>query len=184
MRKTRVILFIALALAGCTFSGVKPEMVTPPPPEPPKVFVMGEIQIKDALWERYKLHFTRGVTDWLREERGFESVLTERPSTLPERSMVLFGTITEVDKGSTALRWIVGMGAGQAQVKGDFELRNASGTVVARFSARESYLGGAGIGGAGFLDMEDLVRRFAETVAKTALKVARGQKIGDSETSK
>jgi hypothetical protein len=53
------------------------------------------------------------------------------------------------------------------------------GTERAKFTARESYLGGAGIGGAGFLDMEDLVRRFAETVAETTRKWARGEKIDE-----
>jgi hypothetical protein len=90
---------------------------------------------------------------------------------------VLVGTITNLDKGSAAMRWIVGMGAGQAKVNGDFEIQTLDGRPLARFSARESYLGGAGIGGAGFLDMEDLVRKFAETVAETTLKWNRGEPI-------
>ncbi len=46
-----------------------------------------------------------------------------------------------------------------------------------RFSGGESYAGGVGIGGAGFLDMEDLMRRFGATVADTVGRWAKGEKI-------
>ena len=62
-------------------------------------------------------------------------------------------------------------------MKADFEIQSPAGATLAKFSAHESYLGGAGIGGAGFLDMDDLFRRFAETVAQTMQKWARGEKI-------
>jgi hypothetical protein len=91
--------------------------------------------------------------------------------------VVLRGTITEVDKGSAALRFLIGMGAGQARVKGDFEIARPDGAVLASFSARESYLGGAGIGGAGLVDTDELIKRFAETVAKTTRDWARGEGI-------
>jgi hypothetical protein len=113
----------------------------------------------------------------LKRNGGFEAVVVERPSEPPLGSIVLVGTITEVDKGSAALRWIVGMGAGRARVSGDFEIQSPGGAVLAKFSAQESYLGGAGIGGAGFLDMEDLVRRLAETVAKITRDWAHGKPI-------
>lgn len=177
MHRIAFALLVALVVSGCTFAAVKPDVVVAPPPDAPKVLVIGQVSVKDALWEPYKLHFTRGVEKWLKEKNAFESVLPERPRTLPERSIVLVGTITDVDKGSTALRWVVGMGAGQAKVKGDFEIQSPSGAVLAKFSTRESYLGGWGIGGPGFLDMEDLVKRFAETVAATTVQWARGEKL-------
>lgn len=180
MRQLRLALpFIGIALiaAGCTFAGLKPELAGAPPPSPPRVLVLGEVKVADPLWQSYIPHFRRGVEDWVRGKGAFESVLAERPAELPADSIVLVGTLTEVDKGSTALRWIVGMGAGQAKVKGDFEIQDPGGVALARFSARESYLGGAGIGGAGFLDMEDLVRRFAETVAETTRDWSRGKPI-------
>ena len=82
---------------------------------------------------------------------------------LPPGSAVLVGTITEVAKGSSALRFFVGMGAGQAKVKGSFEIRGPNGESYVRFTSHESYLGGAGIGG-GVLDLEDLLKSFGETV--------------------
>lgn len=176
-RSCLILLAIALVSSGCTFSAVKPQVVGAAPQAPPKTLIVGDIQVADKLWESHKLQFARSIEKWNAEKKAFESVVTEKPSSVPEGSIVLVGTITEVDKGSTALRWIVGMGAGQAKVKGDFEIQSPTGTVLAKFSTRESYLGGAGIGGAGFLDMDDLVRRFAETVVATAVKWSRGEKI-------
>ncbi len=177
MRRAFHVLLGALVVAGCTFSGVKPLLVAPPPKNAPPTLILGEIRVADPLWESAKAHFRRGVSDWYTRNGGFQSVLTEPPAAPVPESITLSGTIIDIDKGSTALRWIVGMGAGQAQVKGVFQILGPDGTVVTEFTARESYLGGAGIGGVGFLDMDDLVRRFAETVAETTRKWARGEAI-------
>jgi hypothetical protein len=150
MRRSSL-LFVALLLTGCTFAAVQPQMVVLPPTGVPKVLVLTDLQIKDELWGPHKIQFRRSVQEWIKRNGGFESVLTERPAMLGNDAIVLVGTLTEVDEGSTALRWIVGFGAGQAKVKGEFEIQSPTGATLARFSARESYLGGAGIGGAGFL---------------------------------
>ncbi|HET6923336.1 MAG TPA: DUF4410 domain-containing protein [Anaeromyxobacteraceae bacterium] len=177
MIRVSLAILVAFVTSACTFADVKPELVAAPPPTPPKTLVIGEVKMADSLWEQYRLQFRRSIEEWFKRNGGFESVLAERPEQVPADSIVLVSSITEVDKGSAALRWIVGMGAGQAKVKGDFEVQGPTGTILARFSAHESYLGGAGIGGAGFLDMDDLFRRFAETVAETTGKWARGEKI-------
>jgi len=177
MRRAFLVLLAALLVAGCTFSAVKPELVGSPPKNTPPTLILGEIRVADPLWESAKPHFRRGVSDWYTRNGGFQSVLSEPPATPAPDSITLTGTITEVDKGSTALRWIIGMGAGQAKVKGEFQILGPDGAVLTTFTARESYLGGAGIGGAGFLDMDDLVRRFAETVAETTRKWAGGEAI-------
>jgi hypothetical protein len=108
---------------------------------------------------------------------GIETVLTAPDATPPGNSVVVVGTITEIDKGSAALRVLVGMGAGQAKAKGEFELRRPDGMTLTKFTARRSYLGGVGIGGAGLLDMEQLVGRLGETIAETTSKWLRGEKI-------
>ena len=177
MRRLGMVVLIALGVSGCTFAGVKPQLTGAPPSAPPKTLVLGDVQVADPLWESYRLHFRRGLEEWLKRNGGFESVVAEAPAQLPADSIVLVGRITEVDEGSGALRLFVGMGAGQAKVRGTFEIQDTSGVVLAKFSARESYLGGAGIGGAGFLDMEGLVRRFAETVAETTKKWAHGERV-------
>ncbi|HEY7519599.1 MAG TPA: DUF4410 domain-containing protein [Methylomirabilota bacterium] len=180
MRPLILALSLVLVASGCTFRSVKPTLgdATGPASQPRATsLVVGEIKTGDPLWETYRLHVTRGITDWYGRNAQDLKVLTAKPPDASPGTVVLIGTITNVDKGNTALRWIVGMGAGQAKVNGDFEIQSLEGVPLVKFSARESYLGGAGIGGAGFLDMEDLVKRFAETVAETTLKWSRGQSI-------
>jgi hypothetical protein len=177
MRRMCLAILLSFIASGCTFADVKPGLNLAPPTTPPKTLIIGDIVVADPLWESYRLYFRRGVEEWLHRNGGFETVAAERPTPLPAASIVLAGTITEMDKGSWAFRFFVGMGAGQARVKGDFEIQDPTGAVLAKFAAQESYLGGAGMGGAGMLDMEDLVRRFAETVAETTRNWARGEKI-------
>ena len=176
MRRLIIFAMVAILVSGCTFTAIKagPESAVPLQSKP-RVIVLGNLKAADPLWEPYRLHFARGFVEWFQQNPGVPDVLTDRAAQLPAEAVILTGTITEVDKGNVALRWLVGMGAGQARVKGDFEIVDPTGQVLTQFNARESYLGGAGIGGAGFLDMEDLVRRFAETVAKATRKWANGE---------
>jgi Domain of unknown function (DUF4410) len=177
----RALLVVWMLLsAGCTFSAVKPEVAGTLPSRPPAVLIVGNVEVASPVWESHVPRLRHSIADWLTRNGGFGSVLVTPLSETPPDAVVLAGTITEVDKGSTALRWIVGMGAGQAKVKGDFEIRDPGGRVLARFTVRETYLGGAGIGGAGFLDIDDLVKRFGETVAETTKKWAAGQPVGDA----
>ncbi len=76
---------------------------------------------------------------------------------VPPSAVVISGKLTEIDKGSTAARWIIGFGAGRAIARGTFEIKDTDGVTLARFEGRKAYSGGAGIGGANFLDMDDLV---------------------------
>lgn len=48
-----------------------------------------------------------------------------------------------------------------------------------KFEAQESYAGGAGIGGANYLDIEDLTQRLGKTVAIRTVLWLRGEKIGE-----
>lgn len=180
MRILVLALTLALVASGCTFRSVKPTLgdahAAASQPRATSI-VVGDIAAGDALWDAYRLHVSRGITDWYARNAQDLRVLTTKPAAPAPGTVILVGTITNVDKGNAALRWIVGMGAGQAKVNGDFEIQSLDGAPLVKFSARESYLGGAGIGGAGFLDMDDLMKRFAETVAETALKWSRGQPI-------
>jgi hypothetical protein len=56
-------------------------------------------------------------------------------------------------------------------------VNNTKGETLAKFQAREAYAGGLGIGGAGFIDMEDLMRRFGKTIAEKTVQWSRGEKI-------
>jgi hypothetical protein len=115
------------------------------------------------------------VQDWFSKNINFKSVIVS--TNLPPQSVVLSGTITEVNKGSGAERFWIGMGAGQARIQGAFEIKNPEGSSLFQFSARRTYLGGAGIGGAGILSMEELTSRLGETVAKSVAEWLNGQKL-------
>jgi hypothetical protein len=177
-RTTCALLAVLIALAGCagTFGAVTPQGAAAPPPARARVLVLGEIRTHDPAWDAYRPHFIRGLRDWAEKSGAFEQVLSEGTAASAE-AVVVTGTLTEIDEGSAAMRWLVGMGAGQAKAKGEFQLRALDGAVLASFTARRSYLGGMGIGGAGFLDMEELVARLGATVAESSAKWLRGEPI-------
>jgi hypothetical protein len=179
--------WLALALlpilaAGCasTFHEVRTLSSSRKPAESPTVLVLGEMQIADARLtgtekELYRLKFQQGVEAWFAKTNVFESVL--RGTNLPSHCIVLSGTINEVEKGSAAARFWVGMGAGQSRVQGEFEIKDAAGQSQVRFAARRSYLGGSGMGGADMLSMDELTFRLGQTVAETIFKWLHGQKL-------
>jgi hypothetical protein len=176
----RIVLLIALLLGGgivgCSFKHVEQEVFTTPVQRYSGIAV-GDITAEDRLWEHLVSDFRRGFVETLRELKAFDTVLDPAPESLPESSVVLSGKITEVDKGSETLRWLIGLGAGRARVSGSFTLSNARGETLAKFEAREAYAGGLGIGGPDLVDMEDLMRRFGRTMAKRTLQWSRGEKI-------
>jgi len=176
----RMLLLLAVVLIGgvigCTFKEVTPEVLKAPTQKYP-VIVVGDITVEDKLWEYLVPHFRRGLAKELAGQKAFDAVLETAPAPMPDSAALITGKITEIDKGSTALRWIVGFGAGKAHVSGAFEIRDTGGQTLAKLKASESYLGGVGIGGPGFLDMEDLMRRFGETMADKITKWSRGEKL-------
>jgi hypothetical protein len=57
--------------------------------------------------------------------------------------------------------------------------RDDADRALGTFSGSESYLGGVGTGGAGFLDMEDLMQRFGKSMAERLAQWSRGEKVTD-----
>ncbi len=167
---------LAAGLGGCTFKSITPEVFAAPTQKYSAV-VVGDITTEDKLWEYLVPHFRRGFVQHLSEKKAFDEIVDPAPATVATSAIRFSGKITEVDKGSTALRWIIGFGAGRAKVNGVFEIRGAGDQVLAKLQAQEAYAGGAGIGGAGFLDMEDLMRRFGETMAEKVIQWSRGEKV-------
>jgi hypothetical protein len=179
--------WLALALvpilgAGCagTFQEVKTISPSQPPAERPAVLVLGQVLIADdhisaTEKELYMLKLKQGVEEWFAKTNTFDIILTG--TNVPPHGIILSGTITEVNMGSAAERFWVGMGAGQERIQGEFEIKDALGKSLARFTARRSYLGGVGIGGAGMISMDELTLRLGETVAETISKWLHGQKV-------
>ncbi len=169
-------IILAGGLVGCTVKQIKPEVLVPSAQKYSAVAI-GDIGTEDKLWEYLVPHFRRGLIQRLSEKQAFEAIFDPAPPQMAETAVLFTGKFTNIDKGNAALRWIVGFGAGKAQVEGVFELRDPRGGTLAKLAASESYLGGAGIGGAGYLDMEDLMRRFGETMGDRIIQWSRGEKI-------
>lgn len=170
------IVVLAAGASGCTFKSVKPELSLAPP-QAYKTAVLGDVKVEDKLAEGLVPHFRRGFLQRLSERKVFETVVDGAPAEPGPSALILSGTIVEVNKGSAAMRALIGFGAGRARVRGAFEIKDSAGVTLARFSSRQSYAGGVGIGGIGLLDMEDLMKRFGETIAENTVKWAKGEKL-------
>lgn len=181
----RILLTAALfGLTGCvsTFKEIKPLSGGPPPKERPSALVVGEFRVSDvriAEPEQKVLAnaFQLGVEKWCAEHKAIAIHNGTCGTNLPPNSIVLNGNITEIEKGSAAARFWVGMGAGQQRAQGEFAVDGVDGTRLTSFTARKSYLGGLGIGGGDMMKMEDLVDQLGQLVAETTDKWLRGEKI-------
>ena len=168
---------VFVLVTGCTFREVTPWQVGAPPAQPPSTLVLGHIGVANPLWEGSTQVFRRGVWDWLGRNGGFQSVLIEAPTSPPPDSVVLKGTITDISRGSEALRVFVGWGLGSPWVRGTFDITRLNGTVLNSFTARGAYSAGAGGKAAHDIDVDDLMRQFAETVAKATRRWAQSKGV-------
>lgn len=175
---------LALLSSGCvsTFKEVKPLSTGAPPTIKPTALALGEVKVSDGRLngteqEAMAKAFQSGVEKWCAEHRSLELLKNVELTNLPTSAILLEGNITEVEKGSAAARFWVGMGAGQQRALGDFALRDPVGTNLISFKARKSYLGGTGIGGMDMLKLEDLVDQLGQLVAETTDRWLRDGKI-------
>jgi Domain of unknown function (DUF4410) len=174
---------LPILTAGCagTFHEVRTLSSVQPSTQQPTVLVLGDVRITDAYIsatdkEVYRLKFLDGLESWFSKTNIIKSVVLESTNEIPN-SIIISGTITEVNKGSEAVRFLVGMGAGQERIRGEFEIKDAGGQSLIRFAERQSYLGGAGIGGGDFISMEELTVRYGEAVAEDITKWLHGEKL-------
>ena len=84
-------------------------------------------------------------------------------------------TLTDVDKGDVALRLFIGMGAGRERAAAVVTAKGNDGSTLGNFEVRKAYSGGAGIGGAGFIDVQDLVTQVGEQAAQSLLDWSQGK---------
>lgn len=157
---------LAATLAGCTGTTVRPSNTQQIVPKTYTVAVVGKITASDELWSTYTIDARRQFVSELNASRAFSQV-SDSPPPPGARVVLVTGQITEVDRGSPAARFLVGFGAGRAHITADFQLTDASGASLGTYSVRKTYAGGAGIGGAGFLDMEDLAQKLGNEAANS-----------------
>jgi hypothetical protein len=174
----RVILVAAgmLWLGGCTTSTITPQAVQKPA-QAYKEIALGDVTVDDKIWEPQIEHFRRGFIARLKETNAFATVSDKVPTPIPADEIAVNGRITEIDKGSRALRVIIGMGAGRARVQGDFQIDDPSGAKVVSFTSAKAYSGGAGIGGFDMLDIDDLMEKFGADTADAVVHWSKGEPI-------
>jgi hypothetical protein len=132
-----------LVLTGCvsTFKEIKPLAGGPPPKERPPALIVGEFRVSDAriAEPEQKLlvnAFQLGVEKWCAEHKLIAIHNGACGTNLSPNAIVLNGNITEIEKGSAAARFWVGMGAGQQRAQGEFGVHSADGTRLTSFTAR------------------------------------------------
>ncbi len=168
---------IVVLLGACTTTTITPELVQPAPEQKIDTVVVAEFTSEDELLELYIPHLRQGLVARLREAEDLREVIVGSASAAPPAAIVISGKLTEIDKGSTAARWIIGFGAGRAIARATFEIKDAGGVTLARFESRKAYSGGAGIGGANLLDMDDLVRKLGEETANSLIRWSNGEPL-------
>ena len=127
LRLIPVVVFMVL-LGACTTTTITPELVQPAQ-ENIDAVVVTDITTDNELWELYLPHVRHGLVTNFRVRRIRKSdrrVIRAAPLS----SVTVSGKLTEIDKGSTAARWIIGFGAGRAKARGTFEIKNPAGLVV------------------------------------------------------
>lgn len=165
-RSMMVIVPLLLLIAGCTGTSYHPETMQKAG-YGYKAIAIGPITARDdALWHSYAVLTRRALIADLIKSQAFAQVLDTVPHPLPADTVMVDGEITSFNKGSTALRWIIGFGAGSAQVVGHFRVSEPAGGIVLQFTTSKSYAGGAGMGGADLVDADSLARKLGEATAE------------------
>ena len=161
---------ILLLLIGCTTTSVQPGLLRQPAAAY-RVIVVGQVSAADEdTGHTAAVLARRGLVAELIKSQQFAEVLDTAPNPPQAGSLLTSGKVTEIDKGSTALRFIIGFGAGRSRMAGEFKLADASGATLAQFSVSKEYSGGAGIGGADLVDMDTLATQLSEAAASAIVK--------------
>jgi uncharacterized protein DUF4410 len=159
-----------LLLIGCTTTTVQPQLLRQPATAY-RVIAVGSVSAADEdLGHTAAVFARRGLVAELIKSQQFAEVLDSAANPPQPGSLLTSGKVTEIDKGSTALRFLIGFGAGRSRMAGEFKLADASGATLAQFSVSKEYSGGAGIGGADLVDMDTLATQLGEAAADSIVK--------------
>ena len=173
MRKLVIVLAVLLA-AGCTTVTVTPESAQ----APTKTYGAADltaVKVTDAKFAYLGPFFQKAFVRRLNELSAFSNVNDGPVDPNATKTIFVTATLTNVDKGNAALRMLVGMGAGREHVTAEVQLTDASGKSIGEFKVRKAYSGGAGIGGVGFLDIEDLTQQVGEQCAQSLVDWSHGK---------
>ncbi|HXQ67571.1 MAG TPA: DUF4410 domain-containing protein [Alphaproteobacteria bacterium] len=175
----RAIVLASLALvAACTTTTITPQAAQKPA-QHYTIVELGSVEPTDKTWVGEALHFRKGFVDRLRELKAFDTVNDPADGSPPPEAIVVSGAITQVDKGSKVVRWLIGFGAGRARVEGEFQITDAGGTVLAKFGNAKAYSGGYGFGGLDLLDIDDIMEKFGADTADAVVRWSQGKPVDE-----
>lgn len=166
-----------LSLFGCAFSTVTagPALVPDYQPEGASTIVVGQFKTK-KLSEAQRHKLVQEIIGELKKEAAFAQILDEAPAGgSGDQTVLLDGNVVNLDEGSRALQFLIGLGAGASKLFVTFHVSTADGRRIAAFSAERTYAGGLGIGGASFVSTDELLERVAKDIALTVAKWKRGE---------
>ena len=173
MRKLGIVL-AALLAAGCTTVTVTPQLAQAPAQTYGAVDLTS-VTVDASEFSYLGPFFQKAFVRRLDELKAFSNVSDGQADPNATKTIFVTATLTNVDKGSAALRFLVGMGAGREHVTAEIKLTDASGTAIGEFKVRKAYSGGVGIGGGGFLDIEDLTQQVGEQCAQSLVDWSQGK---------
>ena len=176
MKRAVILLLTALWMAGCTMSTITPQAAVKPT-QAYSTVVLGDVEVQDTIWAPQIEHFRRAFIARLKESNAFQAVLDKPPAAMPADAITVSGKITEIEKGSRAMRAIIGFGAGRARAQGDFKVVDANGHELASFTSAKAYSGGAGIGGFDLVDIDDLMEKFGTDTADAVIRWSKGEPL-------
>lgn len=165
-----------IAASACTTVTVTPEAAAPPPHLYQTVVVSVQ-QPQNASVGDFSPFFREGLLQRLRELKAFDNIVEAPNAPSGPDALYVTATLTEVDKGNEAVRWLVGFGAGREHASATLALKSSDGKSLGQLEIRKAYSGGAGIGGAGFITIEDLTKQVGEQAAQTLLDWSRGKNV-------
>ena len=171
-------LVVALGAAGCSSTTVTSEEVLSPTENAGTISV-GKIEAGPERWKRLARFFRNGLVQRLLESEAFDTVLHLTPESPLPGLIIVSGSITDVDEGSEPARFLVGLGAGSAEVAGRFEIAVVGSQSLAVFEQRQVSFGGTGPMGAHFnpIYVEDLMEQLGEETALTVIRWRDGEDL-------
>jgi hypothetical protein len=168
---------LLFAVSACTTATITPESAPPPATlaQTYRNVALGAVDATQPEFAYLVPFFREGFVRRLKELNAFDSV-SDNPSTPPAAgTLVVTATLTEVDKGDAALRFLIGMGAGREHATTHLIVKSPDSNTLGAFDVRKAYSGGAGIGGVSFLDIDDLVTQVGEQAAQSLVDWSKGQ---------
>jgi hypothetical protein len=168
---------ILLLSAACTTVTVTPDTATPVPAniQSYRSVTLAAVDAQQPEYAYVIQFFHEGFVRRLDELKAFDSVGDNTSNPPGPGTLVVTATLIEVDKGDVALRFFVGMGAGRERAGAHLVVKSADGNTIGTFDVHKAYSGGAGIGGASLIDIEDLTKQVGEQAAQSLVDWSQGK---------